>query len=221
MKSSFSRRIDRKEDIEEAIDALCRADPRLIPVREMAGNVPLRRSAPGFESLAGIIIAQQVSTASANAIKMRLAALLDPLTPDAVLRADESLFREAGLSRPKQRTLLAVSEALKDGRLDLGNLAEDDAEAACAHMTAISGIGPWTAECYLLFAAGHPDIFPAGDLALQAAVAHAFLLSDRPSSRALAGLATGWSPWRSVAARLFWSYYREIRGRSAMPVAGA
>src|SRR5690606_7946449 len=106
MKSGNHRRIDTLADIEAALGELCQADPALAAIRREAGEVPLRRSSPGYASLAGIVIAQQVSAASADAIHGRLCALLDPLTPEAVLAAPDELFRQAGLSRPKQRTLL-------------------------------------------------------------------------------------------------------------------
>lgn len=208
-------RIDCAEDIDEGLDALCRTDPRLVAVRYAAGDIPLRRTEPGFRSLASIITSQQVSRASADAIFGRLTDLLDPLTADAVLAADETVFRLAGLSRPKQRTLRAIARAVIDDGLDLEGLCRIDAETAMAVMTAISGIGPWTAEVYLLTAAGHADVFPAKDVALQAAVAEAFDHADRPTDKALYGLAESWRPWRSVAARLFWAYYREMRGREA------
>lgn len=209
--------IHTRDDIEAGLAALCRVDPRLERVRSTAGQVPLRRTPPGFASLSSIIISQQVSRASADAIHGRLAQLVDPLTPAGVLAATDSVFREAGLSRPKQRTLIATAEAVEAGRLDLDRLDSDDPDGAVAVLTAITGIGPWTARCYLLFAAGHPDLFPADDLALQAAVAHAFGMERRPASRELERIAETWSPWRSVAARLFWAYYGEIRGREAAP----
>ncbi|MGE0284486.1 MAG: DNA-3-methyladenine glycosylase, partial [Rhizobiaceae bacterium] len=172
---------------------------------------------PGFESLASIIVGQQVSTASARAIFGRLTALANPLTPQAILAADDDLFRQAGLSRPKQRGLIAAAQAVGDG-LDLHHLCERDADEAIATLTAVNGIGPWTAEVYLLFAAGHPDIFPAKDVALQTSVGHAFGHESRPADRALIAIAEAWSPWRGVAARLFWAYYRTIRGRDAVPI---
>ncbi len=184
------QRIATLQDISAGLDALCALDPRLVRVRGHAGEVPLRLSEPGFESLASIIIAQQVSRASADAIFGRLTALLDPLTPQAVLAAGEEVFRAAGLSRPKVRAL-----------------------------TAVPGIGPWTAECYLLFSAGHPDIFPARDVALQSAVGHALGIEPRPPEKALMALAESWAPWRGVASRLFWAYYREWKGREAAPPA--
>ena len=210
------QRISTPDDIAAGLDALCVIDPRLDKVRAAAGEVPLRRSEPGFRSLISIVISQQVSRASADAIFGRLERLADPLTAETLLAAGDSLFREAGLSRPKQRAVLAVSEAVLDG-LDLSKLCDLDAEQAIGAMTAVSGIGPWTAQVYLLFAAGHPDIFPAGDVALQSAVGHALGIDPRPGEKALIGIAESWTPHRGVASRLFWAYYREITGREGAP----
>lgn len=212
------QRIDTMDHIAAGLDALCALDPRLGAVRDHAGDVRLRLSEPGFRSLASIVISQQVSRASADAIFGRLVALLDPLTPQAVLEAHETIFRTAGLSRPKQRAILAVAAAVTDG-LDLDDLIRLDAGEAHRRLTAIPGIGTWTADCYLLFAAGHPDIFPARDVALQTAVGHALGIDPRPGEKQLLRLAESWRPWRGVAARLFWAYYRELKGREAAPPA--
>lgn len=211
------RRIVTTDDIAEGLDALTLADPRLGAVRQAAGEVPLRLSVPGFASLASIIVSQQVSRASADAIFGRFVKLVDPLTPLAVLEAGECVFREAGFSRPKQRGLLAAAWAVRDG-LDLIHLCDMPANEAIGRLTAVTGIGRWTAECYLLFAAGHPDIFPARDVALQSAVGRALGLETRPAEKALTRIAESWAPWRGVASRLFWAYYREIKGREAAPV---
>lgn len=210
------RRISTTNDIEAALDALCETDPRLCGIRRRAGEVPLRLAPPGFRSLASIVVSQQVSRASADAIFGRLTVLVDPLTPEAVLAAKDEVFRQAGLSRPKQRAILAAAAAAQDG-LDLRALAGLDAAEAIAAMTRVPGIGPWTAECYLLFSAGHADIFPARDVALQTAVGHGLGIEPRPGERALARLAESWVPFRGVAARLFWAYYREIRGKEGAP----
>ncbi len=212
------KRIEAIEDIEAALVELCRADRRLDAVCKFAGTVPLRLSEPGFESLASIIISQQVSKASADAMFGRLKSHAGPLSPEALRNCDDDVFRKSGLSRPKQRTLVAVADAVCEGTLDLNGLCVLDREEAIGAMTAISGIGPWTAEVYLMFAAGHPDIFPARDVALQNAVAHAFALEVRPDERRLAEIAESWMPWRAVAARLFWAYYAAMRGREAIPV---
>jgi DNA-3-methyladenine glycosylase II len=210
------QRIATLDDIRTALAALCRADPRLERVRALAGEVPLRRAAPGFVSLASIVVSQQVSRASADAIFGRLTRLVDPLTPDALLAADDSLFRQAGLSGAKQRALLAVAAAVRDG-LDLDHLCGLEAAEAIGVMTAVPGIGPWTAECYLLFSAGHPDVFPARDVALQTAVGHALGIEPRPGEKALVKIAESWAPFRGAASRLFWAYYRQIRGKEGAP----
>ncbi len=210
------RRITSQRDISDGLDALCAMDPRLTGVRKVAGEVPLRLSEPGFQSLVSIVVSQQVSRASADAIFGRLARLVHPLTAEGLLATGEEVFRQAGLSRPKQKTLLAVSEAVAAGALDLLQLCGMEAKDAIGRMTAVPGIGPWTAECYLLFSAGHPDIFPARDVALQSAVGHAFGHEQRPGEKALIEMAESWAPWRGVASRLFWAYYREWKGWEAL-----
>jgi DNA-3-methyladenine glycosylase II len=214
------RRIETTEDIAEGLSALVALDPRLAPVVAAAGEVPLRRTQPGFASLASIIVSQQVSRASADAILARLTSLVDPLDARGIMAAGDDVMREAGLSRPKQKTLLAIARAV-DGGLDLDRLAAADADDAMASLTALHGVGPWTAEVYLLFCAGHPDIFPAHDVALQSAVGHALAIEPRPAARVLYVLAESWAPWRGVAARLFWAYYREMKGREAAPPVAA
>jgi DNA-3-methyladenine glycosylase II len=116
--------------------------------------------------------------------------------------------------------LLALSRAVADG-LDLTHLCSLPAESAAATLTAVPGVGPWTADVYLLFSAGHPDIFPARDVALQSAVGHALGLATRPDEKSLIAIAESWSPWRGVAARLFWAYYRTMKGREGAPPVSA
>ncbi|WP_245396707.1 DNA-3-methyladenine glycosylase family protein [Jiella sonneratiae] len=206
-------------DIAEALAALTLADARLARIVEAAGSVPLRRSRTGLEGLLAIVVAQQVSRASADAIFGRLAAAVDLTDPAALLAVGDETLRSAGLSRPKQQTVRAVAAALAEGRLDLSRCASAPAEAAIAEMVAVRGIGVWTAECWLLFCAGHRDVFPAGDLALQAAVAHALDHDSRPTARRLTEIAEAWKPHRSVAARLFWAYYATIHRREIVPAA--
>lgn len=204
-------------DIAAALDALRLADERLHRVIETAGAVPLRRSVGGLRGLAGIIVAQQVSKASADAIFARFTQEIDIDDAAAILDAPEEAFRRAGLSRPKQRTMLAVAQAIREDELDFARVEAASPDDAIAELVAIRGIGVWTAECYLLFCAGHPDIFPAGDLALQAALGYAFEHETRPAAAAVAVIAERWSPHRSVAARLFWSYYAAVARRDAAP----
>lgn len=205
--------IDTEADISAALAQLVAVDPRLAPIIAATGPLPLRRRAGGFEGLAAIVTAQQISDAAADSIWARLKTAVDPLTPATFLATPEEALRAAGLSRPKIRTLTTVALAAADG-FDLEALAGLDPDAAIATMTVLKGIGPWTAEIYLLFCLGHPDIFPAGDLALQSAVQQAFELDARPSEKALRTIAETWAPWRGVAARLFWAYYRVQRAKA-------
>lgn len=211
------RRIRTTEDIEEGLSALVSMDPRLSAVVSASAEVPLRLSEPGFASLVSIVVSQQVSRASADAILGRLTTLVDPLDAAGILAGGEDVLRTAGLSRPKQRTVLALAHAVEHDSLDLEELATAVPDEAMARLTALHGIGPWTAEVYLLFCAGHPDIFPANDVALQSAVGHAFGIEPRPAAKPLYVMAESWAPWRGVAARLFWSYYAQMRGREAAP----
>ena len=135
---------------------------------------------------------------------------IDPFTAEQFLQTSEEALRSAGLSGPKIRTLTGIAAAAADG-FDLIAVHDLPAEQAMATMTALKGIGPWTAEIYLLFCVGHPDIFPAGDLALQSAAHHGLKLRKRPNEKKLRKIAEKWSPWRGVAARLFWAYYRKRR----------
>ena len=211
------RTIESHDDIAEGLAELAQLDPALAAIMDEAGQVPLRRTQPGFESLAGIVVSQQVSRQSADAITGRLTALIDPLTPDQFLVAGEETWRKVGLSRPKQRTLVHVSHAVIDGTLDLHALCAMEADAAAKTMTAINGIGPWTAEIYLLFAAGHRDIFPAGDLALQAAIGAIDRMEVRPDAKMARARAESWTPWRGVAARLLWAWYGKTIRRVVLP----
>lgn len=211
-------RINTLEDIAAGLQWLMVADPRLEKVRDFAHPVPLRRSEPGFKSLASIAVGQQLSIASASAIWARLNAYIDPMTPENFMAAGEAVWQAAGLSRSKQVTLLALSAAISSNAVDLHALCDHSTEEALVQLTRLKGIGPWTAEVYLLFAEGHPDVFPAGDVALQSAVGHAFGYENRPGANELRVLAERWAPWRGVAARLFWAYYAAMKGRSAFPV---
>ena len=213
------RRIETEADIAEGLSHIASADPRLPPIIEATGGVPLRRRHGGLDGLCEIVVAQQLSKASADAIFRRLEAALTPFDAEALSAASEETLRACGLSAPKIRTLRAIAEATSGGHLAIDALGELPQDEAIAVLTAIRGIGPWTAEVYLMFCAGHPDIFPAGDLALQVAIGEAFGLDERPKPKAVAEMAEAWAPWRSVASRLFWSYYAVCRkGRDVMPI---
>ena len=212
-------RINDMVDIEAGLAALRQADPRLLPIIEMAGPLPLRRSAPGFAGLAQIVVSQQVSKASAAAMFGRLERLVAPLDAANLLALGDAPMIEAGLSRAKQETLNGIALAVVEDDLDLEALCSLPPQQAADRLTAIKGIGPWTAEVYLLFCAGHRDIFPAGDVALRHAVGEGLGLSERPDAETVRHLARRWSPWRGVAARLFWAYYAALKnGRDAVPL---
>lgn len=212
------RRIDSARDVELGLAALAALDPRLAKAIDLAGPVPLRRKPPGFPALAEIILSQMVSKASARALWTKLEAAAGDISPEAILKLTPEAHRLAGLSKAKSETLCRVSAAVLAGDLDLEGLCRVDGHQAITSMTAIKGVGPWTAEVYLLFCAGHPDVFPAGDVALQNAAAHVLGLEARPHSKALYRLTEQWSPWRGVAARLFWAYYASVMRRDATPL---
>jgi len=211
-------RIHTEAELDQAIAALVAADPRFAPLIEKSGRPPLRRRADGYAGLAAIIVSQQLSTASAGAIWARLAAAFDPLEPAAITRARPAKLAKLGLSGPKIRALKEIARAVARGDLALPTLGNIDAEAAHAALTAVHGIGPWTADIYLLSCLGHADAWPAGDLALQEAARLAFGLRTRPTAKEMLSLAESWRPWRSVAARILWTYYRAVKGREGTPV---
>jgi DNA-3-methyladenine glycosylase II len=210
--------IHSESDLDAALAALTTLDQRLAPILARAGRPPLRRRDGGFAGLAAIVVAQQLSTASAGAIWARLAAALDPLDATTMRKARPDKLRRAGLSGPKIRALKEISRAVASGALDLALVAKSEADAAHAALTAVHGIGPWTADIYLLSCLGHADAWPAGDLALQEAVRVAFDLDARPTAKEMGPLAERWRPWRGVAARVLWSYYRAIKCREGAPV---
>jgi DNA-3-methyladenine glycosylase II len=214
----MSHRLETKADVEAALRGLLAADPRLQALVAVAGNPPLRRRPGGFAGLASIIVGQQLSTASAAAIFGRLSAAFDPFHHAAVRRARKAKLQRVGLSEAKIRTLRAVADAIESGHIDFDALADMPADAAHEKLVAIHGIGPWTADLYLLFCLGHADAFPAGDLALQEAARLGFALKRRPDAKQLAALAEKWRPWRGVAAKLLWAYYRAVKGRQGVPI---
>jgi DNA-3-methyladenine glycosylase II len=205
-------------DLDAALTALQVADPRFVALVTTAGRPPLRRRADGFAGLASTIVSQQLSTASAGAIWGRLAAAFDPFEPAAISRARSDRLARLGLSAPKIRALKEIARAIMRGKLALAGLGELAAEDAHAALIAVHGIGPWTADIYLLSCLGHADAWPAGDLALQEAARMAFGLRGRPTAKEMMPLAEPWRPWRSVAARVLWTYYRAAKGRDGAPI---
>ena len=168
--------LNSQADLEDAIGVLVKQDPRLKPILEITGMPALRRREPGFAGLAHIVCGQQLSTASASAIWARISAAFDPFDPDALRRARADRLGRLGLSAAKIKTLKGLARELAAERLNIDVLANEDADAAHNTLTSLHGIGPWTADVYLLFCLGHGDAWPAGDLAVQEAV------KDRPQA---------------------------------------
>jgi DNA-3-methyladenine glycosylase II len=213
--------IHTESDLDAATAALVARDPRWAAVAQRTGRPPLRRRAGGFAGLAQIIVSQQVSVASAAAIHSRLVAIADPFDHVCVLRARKDKLLRVGLSNAKVKTLKAIAKAIDAEHIDLGALADMPADDAHAALVALHGIGPWTADIYLLACIGHADAWPAGDLALQEAARMAFDLPQRPTTKQMGPLAEAWRPYRAVAARLLWSYYRVVKSREGLGALGA
>jgi DNA-3-methyladenine glycosylase II len=205
-------------DLDAGIAALLARDPRFADILAFAGRPKLRYRAGGFAGLASIIVSQQLSVASAAAIWGRLSTAFKVFDHDAVRRARTTTLARVGLSAPKIRALKAIATAIHHGDIDLDALAEHPADEAHRRLTALHGVGPWTADIYLLVCLGHADAWPAGDLALQEAARLAFALPVRPSTKDMGPLAESWRPWRGVAALMLWTYYRAAKGRDAAPV---
>jgi DNA-3-methyladenine glycosylase II len=208
--------IHTEADLDAGTAALIALDPRWKTVLARAGKPPLRRRPGGFAGLAQIIMGQQVSTASAAAIYGRLIAIADPFDHHAILRARKDKLLRVGLSNAKVKTLKAIAKAIEAKHIDLDALADMPADEAHAALVKLHGIGPWTADVYLLACLGHADAWPAGDIALQEAARLAFGLRSRPTTRDMGPLAERWRPYRAVAARLLWTYYRAMKNREGL-----
>jgi DNA-3-methyladenine glycosylase II len=208
--------LNSQADLEAAITTLVKQDKRLKPILQVAGMPSLRRRQPGFSGLAAIVCGQQLSTQSAAAIWGRVAAAFDPFHHDAIRRARAERLGRLGLSVAKIKTLKNLARELNAERLNLDLLAETDADVAHATLTALHGIGPWTADIYLLFCLGHGDAWPAGDLAVQEAMRLGLGLDARPTVKQMAPLAEPWRPLRGAAAHLWWSYYHAVKRREGV-----
>ena len=197
--------------VAEGADWLARVEPRFAHALTLTGPLPLRRREDGFAALLSAIVSQQVSVASANAIWARLGAA--GLTDRAAMAvASDDDLRAAGLSRQKAR----YGRALAQSGVDFDALRTVPTDQVVAELTAIPGIGIWTAEIYAMFALGRADVFAPGDLALQEGARILFDLPERPKDRALREMAAAWSPWRSVAARVLWAYYHVEKNREGI-----
>lgn len=200
---SVGRIIVGDDCVREGAVWLAERDARLAAALDETRPLPLRLRPDGFAQLLSAIVSQQVSVASASAIwaRMEEAGLADPA---GIRAADDDDLRAVGLSRQKMRYARALAEA----DIDYAALRTVPSQEVITTLTQVSGIGAWTAEIYAMFSLGRADVFAPGDLALQEAARILYDLPDRPKDRALREMAEAWSPWRSVAARILWAYYR-------------
>lgn len=203
--------IQTQEDVDEGAAWLCAHEPRFADALAQTGPLPLRLAPDGFAALFGKIVSQQVSVASARAIWGRVEAA-GLTTPAAVRAASEEDFKAVGLSRPKIKYACALAEA----DIDYDALRSASDEEVIATLTAVTGIGVWTAQVYAMFNLGRPDVFAPSDLALQEAARILFDLPARPTAKELEQMAQDWSPWRAVAARLLFTYYRINKDREGI-----
>ncbi len=205
------RIIQTPECVAEGAAWLAANEPRFAAVLPQISPLPLRREAEGFDRLLNAIIGQQVSVASARAIwgRMEVAGMV---TPDAIKAASEADLRTCGLSRQK----ITYAYELAAAGIDYVALRHAPTAQVIETLVKVPGIGIWTAEIYAMFSLGRADIFPSGDLALQEAVRMVFDLPERPKDRALRQMAEAWSPWRAVAARLLWAYYKQVKVRDGI-----
>ena len=207
----IGRIIETDDCILEGIAWLSAAHPEFKAAYDLTGPLPLRRTKDGFDRLLSAIVSQQVSVAAASAIWSRVEAA-GMTDPDNVLNATEDDLRALGMSRQKVR----YAKALAGAGIDFNNLRQLPDLEIIKELTAVNGIGVWTAEIYAMFALGRADVFAPGDLALQEAARMLFNLDARPTERALRKMAEDWSPWRAVAARLLWAYYKVAKDREGI-----
>jgi DNA-3-methyladenine glycosylase II len=196
------------DDLKASLDALAARDPAIAAALARAGYPAPRISERGYQTLLRAIVGQQVSVAAAASMWAKLTALVgDPPAPQALIDASDETLRAAGLSRMKAAYARSLAEEVLSGRLDFGNLPAED-EEAIAHLTAVKGIGRWTAEIYLLFAEGRPDIWPAGDLAVQIESGVIMGLPERPTEKRLREMSEAWRPHRGAFAIFTWHHRR-------------
>ncbi|CUJ95691.1 DNA-3-methyladenine glycosylase 2 [Shimia thalassica] len=207
----IGRVIETSDCVAEGAEWLVAHDPRFGPALGATGPLPLRLRPDGFAQLLSAIMSQQVSVASANAIWGRLKEAR--LTgPRKIMWASDDELRACGLSRQKIR----YSRALAEARIDFKALRDLPSDQVIRILTEVPGIGAWTAEVYAMFSLGRADVFAPGDLALQEAARILFEMDKRPSEKELRQMAEDWSPWRSVAARALWAYYRVAKDREGL-----
>ncbi len=205
------RIIETDADVAEGVAWLAGQCPRMAHALTLTGPLPLRRRGDGFTELLWAIVSQQVSVASARAIRTRMEGA-GAITEAAVLALSDDDLRALGLSRQKAR----YARALAAAGIDYAALRDVALPDIIATLTAVPGIGIWTAEIYAMFSLGRADVFAPGDLALQEGARLLYDLPERPRDRDLRQMAAAWSPWQSVAARTLWAYYHVRKTREGI-----
>lgn len=198
-------------DLEQAAQALIGLDGRFAVLHERNGLPPLRVRPGGLEGLAWIVTGQLISARAAAAIWQRVSAALSPFDAADIAGMDESGLAALGLTRAKARTIIEAAKAECEGTFDHAELARLDDKAAARALMGLNGIGRWSADIYLITCLGRPDAWPAGDLAVRAAVQNFLELERLPAIREMDAIADGWRPWRAVAARYLWEHH--VKGR--------
>jgi DNA-3-methyladenine glycosylase II len=206
--------LESDDDIKTSVAGLLAIEPRFARIVDSHGLPPLRRMDDGLESLLRIVTDQLISLKAGEAIWRRIEQELKPFEPTRISRMRETSLMKLGLSGAKARCFKSVAKAVTDRSFSFEGLHKLSDTEVLTTLMALKGIGPWTADIYLLSAMGRADAWPVGDLALQVGVQHLFEIPERPSPRHMASLAESWRPWRSVAARLLWSHYRGLKGMS-------
>jgi DNA-3-methyladenine glycosylase II len=209
---SKPHRISSAVHLEQAVDALIAADKRFHPVVARTGRPQFKpRRKHGFEALVDIVVSQQLSIAAADTIFGRVKEKVSPFTPENLLATPAEVLRACGLSAPKQKHMKSIASAILDGSLDLKRIRTMHDDDARAHLTAVKGIGPWTADIYLMGSLGRADIWPVADVGLQASITRVLKLRKRPNEKQMEKLSKNWRPWRTVVARLLWTHEDGIR----------
>lgn len=211
-----NKQIVNREILDAHLAGLVALDPRLKQILEQVGEVPLRLGKLGFAGLAPIVSSQLLSVASARAIHNRVENLVGEMTSENFLKIDREVLRDVGLSYSKIDCLIGVAEAEISGQIDFEELHDLSAPEVMTKMTALKGIGPWSAEIYLMSSIAHPDIFPAGDLVLQKMLGKILKYNQKPDEKQTRKLTKKWSPYRGSAARLLWRYFTVLRDREGI-----
>lgn len=197
-----------REQFHAQLDAAAEQDTKLRAILDRHGYPEPRQRSNSFETMLRIIVSQQLSTRVASVIWERLTALCDPeVVPEAILALKPETLRDCGLSRQKVDYARALAERIHSGTLNPQSLAEMPLEETLEELIQIRGYGRWSAEIYAMFALGHPDVFPAGDLALQVAIQRLESLQEKPDEKQARVIAQRWSPYQSAVAVLMWHYY--------------